>query len=261
MKVKSGENQTFTFTPDAGKTLDTLNVDGTAMTPPGTTYTFSKVTANHTIAVTFKPAPPPPPPPGTFTITATAGPGGKISPAGAVKVKSGENQTFTFTPDAGKAVDTLTVDGKGVTPTRDDLPLQQGGRKSHHCGHLQTGTTPAPTPGTFTITATAGTGGKISPPGAVTVKSGENQTFTFAPDAGKTRYPAWMDDGETTRNDLHLQQGDSKPTIAVTFKSGSGTGETIETIKKEIINLINKERTTRGLPPYARDPPANSAVS
>jgi hypothetical protein len=88
-------------------------------------------------------------------------------------VKSGASQAFTFTPDAGKAIDTLKVDGKGVTP--------------------------------------AGT------------------TYPFS---------------KVTANH----------TIAVTFKSVSGTGETIETIKKEIIDLINKERTTRGLPPYARDP-------
>ena len=129
--------------------------------PPGTTFTFSKVTANHTIAVTFKPAPLPPPPPGTFTITATAGTGGKISPAGAVKVKSGENQTFTFTPDAGKTLDTLNVDGTAVTPPGTTYTF-----KKVTANHTIAVTfkpappPPPPPPGTFTITATAGPGGK-----------------------------------------------------------------------------------------------------
>jgi hypothetical protein len=37
---------------------------------------------------------------------------------------------------------------------------------------------------TFTITATAGVGGNISPSGAVVVNYGANQTFTIMPDAG-----------------------------------------------------------------------------
>ena len=36
----------------------------------------------------------------------------------------------------------------------------------------------------YTITATAGTGGTISPEGEVTVNHGDNQTFTIIPDAG-----------------------------------------------------------------------------
>jgi uncharacterized protein YkwD len=151
-------------------------VDGKAITPAGTTYTFSKVAANHTIAVTYKPTPPPPPPPpppGTCTITATAGPGGKISPAGAVKVKIGENQTFTFTPDAGYSIDAAAVDGKPVSLT--------------------------------------------------------GATYVFP-------------------------KVSANHTIGVTFKLGPGTGENSETIKNEIIDLINRERTTRGLPPLARDP-------
>jgi len=41
-----------------------------------------------------------------------------------------------------------------------------------------------PQPTTYTITATAGTGGTISPSGAVTVKSGDSVTFTITPNSG-----------------------------------------------------------------------------
>ena len=44
-------------------------------------------------------------------------------------------------------------------------------------------TTPAP-PGWYTITASAGTGGAISPAGSVTVNSGGSQTFAITPDGG-----------------------------------------------------------------------------
>ena len=37
---------------------------------------------------------------------------------------------------------------------------------------------------TYTITASAGTGGSISPSGGVSVQSGANQTFTITPNTG-----------------------------------------------------------------------------
>ncbi len=46
-----------------------------------------------------------------YTITALAGTGGSISPAGAVSVASGSNQTFTITPDSGYAISQVLVDG------------------------------------------------------------------------------------------------------------------------------------------------------
>ena len=55
--VNAGADQTFTIIPDAGYVVDTLTVDGLAV-PAALSYTFHAVTANHTIAVTFKTAPP-----------------------------------------------------------------------------------------------------------------------------------------------------------------------------------------------------------
>ena len=51
--VTDGTDQTFTITPNAGYEIDTLKVDGKAVTA-STSYTFSDVTAGHTIDVTFK---------------------------------------------------------------------------------------------------------------------------------------------------------------------------------------------------------------
>ena len=50
--VTEGENATFTITPNDGYHVDSVTVDGTAVDVV-TEYTFSDVTANHTIAVTF----------------------------------------------------------------------------------------------------------------------------------------------------------------------------------------------------------------
>lgn len=52
VSVTEGESATFTITPNDGYHVDSLTVDGTAVDVV-TEYTFSDVTANHTIAVTF----------------------------------------------------------------------------------------------------------------------------------------------------------------------------------------------------------------
>ncbi|WP_169507558.1 glycoside hydrolase domain-containing protein [Paenibacillus harenae] len=47
----------------------------------------------------------------THTITASAGENGAIDPSGEVTVIAGRNQTYSFTPDDGYAIDKVTVDG------------------------------------------------------------------------------------------------------------------------------------------------------
>ena len=52
-----------------------------------------------------------------FSITTTAGPGGQISPnspGNLIRVAGGSNKPFTFIPDYGKVVDTVTVDDQTV---------------------------------------------------------------------------------------------------------------------------------------------------
>ncbi len=54
--VDKGSNKTFTITPDKNYALDTLKVDGSAVTVSGNTYTLSNIQAAHTIRATFKQA-------------------------------------------------------------------------------------------------------------------------------------------------------------------------------------------------------------
>ena len=110
--VSDGVDQSFTITPDTGYQVDDVLVDGVSVGAVGT-YTFTDVTANHTIAASFKKI--------TFTITASAGAGGSISPSGAVSVDYGTDKTFTITPNDGFAVAGVLVDGGSVgavAPTR-----------------------------------------------------------------------------------------------------------------------------------------------
>ncbi len=46
-----------------------------------------------------------------YTITASAGAGGTISPSGQVSIQPGVSQAFTFTPNTGYKIASVTVDG------------------------------------------------------------------------------------------------------------------------------------------------------
>ncbi len=112
----------------------------------------------------------------SHTITASADTGGTISPNGQVQVGYGDSQTFTITADTGYTIADVTVDGSSVgavsTYTFDNVTADH--------------TIAATFNQVYTITASAGTGGTISPTGAVQVTAGDSQTFTITPDTGNT---------------------------------------------------------------------------
>ena len=108
LTVSKGATPTFLFAPLTGWHVASVTVDGVPVTMTGVNrYTFPGVITNHTLVVTFAQD--------TFTITASVtGTGGSISPSGAQSAAFGSMPTFTFTPDLGYAVDTITVDGATV---------------------------------------------------------------------------------------------------------------------------------------------------
>ncbi len=111
----------------------------------------------------------------TYTITATAGTGGSITPSGSVTVNQGANQTFTMTPDTGYLIADVMVDGSSARAvsayTFNNVTM------NHTIGVTFAANT-------YTITATAGSGGSISPSGSATVNHGANQTFTITANSG-----------------------------------------------------------------------------
>ena len=130
-------------------------------------YTFSNVTAAHTISATFSVR--------TYTITASAGTGGTISPTGAVSVNHGANQSFSIAASTGYTISSVTVDG-----------VSQGAISSYTFSNVTAAHTISATftASSYTITATAGTGGSISPSGSVSVAQGGSQTFSIAANTG-----------------------------------------------------------------------------
>src|SRR5439155_720096 len=100
LSVNHGANQSFAITPSANYHVADVLVDGSSVGAV-TSYTFTNVTANHTIDATFALA--------NHTITASAGANGAISPSGAVSVTDGGSQSFTITPDANYHVADVLV--------------------------------------------------------------------------------------------------------------------------------------------------------
>jgi hypothetical protein len=131
-------------------------------------YTFSQVTADHSISASFHSVP-------THTIIASAGAGGIIVPSGLVVVSEGAAQTFAITPDTGYSIASLTVDGSAVTVT-----------SSYTFTNVTIDHTisAAFAINTYAITATAGSGGTIFPSGIVPVEYGSSQTFTVTASSG-----------------------------------------------------------------------------
>ncbi len=205
--VNSGGSQTFSFTPATGYQVSSVVVDGTTVTT-ASSYTFSNVTGSHTISVTFAPTM------NTYTITASAGANGTISPSGAVTVNSGGSQTFSFSPATGYKVSSIVVDNATVT-TASSYTI------SNVTGSHTISVTFAPI--TYTITASAGANGTISPSGAVTVNSGGSQTFSFTPATGYQVSSVLIDGGSVgALTSYTFSNVTANHTISATFAS-SGT--------------------------------------
>ena len=167
VSVAYGGSRTFTITPAAGYHVADVLVDG-ASVGAVTSYTFTNVTAAHTISATFAPNP-------SYQITATAGPNGAISPAGISAVLGGDRPEFTFTPDPGYRVLDVLVDGVSV-----------GVRTTFTFTNVQSPHTinATFTLNVYTVTATAGANGSISPAGATTVQPGDSLTYAITPAPG-----------------------------------------------------------------------------
>ena len=166
--------QTFTITPATGYAIQDVLVDGVSVGAVGS-VPFSNVTTNHTISATFRLVPAP------HTINASAGANGTISPNGAAAVNDGANLGVTITPSAGYAVHDVLVDGVSVGAMGNYTFINV--TADHTISATFRSVMPVTGP-TYTIAASAGTGGTISPSGPVLVSEGASQVFLIAPQPG-----------------------------------------------------------------------------
>lgn len=159
-------NQTYTIQPNEGYFIQSVKVDNVDKGKLES-YTFERVTTNHTIEVTFAPQ--------ELNISASAGTGGSISPNGTTKVKYGEDKTFTITPNEGYEIKAVIVDGQDKGKITSYTFNDVKGEHTISASFVKK---------TFNITASAGAGGSVSPNGTSTVSYGDNKTFSFTPNQG-----------------------------------------------------------------------------
>jgi len=167
-----GDDLSFTVSPQSGFTVDAVTVDDTPVDLTNNTYTFTRITTNHSINATFKSV--------QYVITAGTDSNGSIVPGGQVSVNKGDAKSFTITPNEGYQVDKILLDGSIVL-------LSEGNRFNFinvDKAHTLSVTFKPLASKQYTITATSGTYGSITPAGPVRVDAGQSKTFTIAPATG-----------------------------------------------------------------------------
>ena len=113
----------------------------------------------------------------SYTITASAGTGGTITPSGTTTVAGGSSQTFSIAPGTGYSIAGVLVDGVSVGAVSAYTFTNVAANHTISASFVAATTT-------YTITASAGANGTITPSGTTTVNSGASQSFTITPGTG-----------------------------------------------------------------------------
>ena len=200
MSVQQFTNQKFTMTPNAGYRVADVQVDGASVGAP-TSFTFTNVQTTHTISVTFTLD--------VYTITASADVNGSITPTGTITVNKGASQTYTIAPNQGYQVLNVIVDGVNIGAINTYTFTNVTTNHTINAYFKMT---------TYTITASAGTGGSISPLGTATLNIGASQTYTITPTAGYSITDVQVDGGSVGAVTIYTFANiTANHTIAATF--------------------------------------------
>ena len=201
--VVQGEDTTFTITPDNGYLISALLIDDNSVAITNS-YTFSNVQANHTIHADFEAIPDTCHAPTALIADAdsmtdvsayiTWTPGGDET-AWTLEYKVATDANYTVV-SCSNPYKQLT----GLTPeTLYDVRVKAICDVDDESDYIATTFTTEATPiVTYTITATAGTNGAISPSGQIIVVQGEDTTFTITPDNGYLISALLIDDNSVT---------------------------------------------------------------
>jgi len=153
-----------------------------------------------------------------YYITASAGANGSISPSGSVGVVAGENQSFTITANSGYQVADVLVD-----------TVSQGAVTSYTFTNVQANHTISASFSAlpqYTIDASAGASGSISPSGSVSVTEGDDQAFTITPNGGYQVSDVMVDgDSVGAVTSYTFSNVQANHTISASFVDAPSSGE------------------------------------
>ncbi len=208
-----GSNRSFTVTANTGYSIANVLVDGGSV---GTvdSYTFSNVTTNHTISASFTPNAS-----STYALTVnktgtgagtvTSSPSGiSCGAACSYAYTTGSAVTLSATSDASS---TFTGWSGACTGTAGACTVTMNGAKA---------VTATFTLKTYTINASAGAGGTVSPPGKVSVNYGSHQTFTITANTNSTIANVLIDGSSVGVADSYTFTNVARDhTISATFKN------------------------------------------
>ena len=164
--VPAGGSQSFSIAADSGYHIADVRVDGSSVGAVSS-YSFNNIDANHSISAQFAV--------NTYSITATHSGSGSISPSGTTTVVYQGSQSYSMVPGAGYSLVDVVVDGQSMGPLSSYTFSGIAASHSIHAVFEQQ---------QYTIEASAGSGGSISPTGTINAAHGESCTLTIAPASG-----------------------------------------------------------------------------
>ena len=197
-----GASSSVVFAPITGLPNSALTVQITLISNPDVSRKIA-VDANGVIDANLV---------ATYTITASAGSGGSISPSGSVSVRAGDSKSFTMSPSADYANSSTTVDG-----------VNQGAIDSYTFTNVQANHAISASFATaYIITASAGSGGSISPSGSVSVLAGNSRSFTISSNAGYAVSSVLVDSvNQGAISSYNFTNVQTTHTILATFKAST----------------------------------------
>ncbi|MCL5097584.1 MAG: hypothetical protein M1608_08660 [Candidatus Omnitrophica bacterium] len=197
----------ITATPDVGYELENWFVDGESMGWSVNAITLHLGDQDEvSVLATFSRI--------TNRVNITVGPDGQLDNGDngeSIFVGWGDTLTLTVRPDLHYHVDIWTVDNQ-IAQTGGNTFALQSITAEHSVGVSFA-------PDTYTVQASAGPHGSISPTGAVSIVYGYNQSFSATPDAGCYVAVWWLDGQPVQTNDTEftLWNVDTNHTVGVTF--------------------------------------------
>ena len=167
--VVNGSTQLYFIQANAGYKIDSIYINNIGQSINQQTYIYeiNNINKDINIYVIFKNI--------YYTITASTEVGGGISPIGNIQVKYDSSQAFSITPNTGYVIDSVIVNGINVGKINSyTFNNVKGDSNIRVTFKLKT----------FSITATAGNGGSISPQATTTVNYGSSQRYIITANAG-----------------------------------------------------------------------------